>query len=449
VGSTTRSRSGPSTGPPREPSRRRGGVDVYLLPAVIGGGLGDIEEVLAAGRALARAGFGIRLYRRTDRPLPPSVDGPWDWPPIERCARLAPRSPAALTVAPAWGISAAPHRDEPFGRGGPWAIEVAEIERAYGPDATLHASLEEFARTLPPEAEARERFREGGVRSRSIAARARAAAASGETAAFRAAFARFRAFDRPNVLHLFATLERSSAFARSFRSAVQTGPLWPDRVRSTARRRPTGAHEWVWYASPASAEAIAPAVLEGIAAARAGVRLTVRTDRPWHPLPGERPVTVAVGPWPASTWRHRFGSADLRIVTGSRTLLEALEVGGPFLYFNGTLGSGAARRRHRPEKLRALLALARALGVPSDLRRDLADFGRGRRVAAVVARAARRAGGWRRFPHRWRPIGFPPPYDDAGRLLVEVARALARRPGDAAGVVAAVRSGRAFNRPAG
>jgi hypothetical protein len=60
-------------------------------------------------------------------------------------------------------------------------------------------------------------------------------------------------------------------------------------------------------------------------------------------------------------------------------------------------------------------------------------------VAAVVARAAGRAGGWSRFPS-WRPRGFRPPYDDAGALLVTVAQRLARRPDDASGVVAEIRA---------
>jgi hypothetical protein len=445
----TRSRSGRSTGPSREPRRRSGGVDVYLLPAVIGGGLGDIEEVLAAGRALARAGFAVRLYRRPGRRLPRSVDGPWDWPPIERCARLRPRARAALTVAPAWGVSAGVDRSGPFGRGGPWAVEADDIERAYGAGSTIHVSLEEFARTLSPTSETRERFREGGVRSRTLAGRVRRARADGEVATFRAAYERFRAFDRPNVLHVFASFRRSEAFARTFRAAVQTGPLWPGWPRGPGRRPGAVRRSWIWYASPASAEAIAADVLAGLAAAGAPIRLCLRTDRRWTFVPPPGAPAVVIGPVAPARWRHRFASADVRIVTGSRTLLEALEVGGPFLYFNGTLGVGAARRRHRPEKLRALLDLARERGAPADVRRDLADFGRGRRVRAVVRRVARREGGWRRFPRRWRPLGFRRPYDDAGRLVVTVARALAERPGDAVAVVAAARAGRSFNRPAG
>ncbi len=51
-------------------------VEVYLQPAVVGGGVGDIEEVLAVGRELERLGLPLRLFRESDRPLPRSVGGP-------------------------------------------------------------------------------------------------------------------------------------------------------------------------------------------------------------------------------------------------------------------------------------------------------------------------------------------------------------------------------------
>ncbi|HUI38514.1 MAG TPA: hypothetical protein VLY85_02675, partial [Thermoplasmata archaeon] len=124
-------------------------LDVYLFPAVVGGGLGDIEEVLLAGRVLAgRPGVRLLLFRAPGRPLPPNVEGPWDWPPTHRVDRPDPRSPRALTVSAEWGIAAAPQRPEPYGRAGPWALENEAVEDAYGRDAVLHVSFEEFARTL-------------------------------------------------------------------------------------------------------------------------------------------------------------------------------------------------------------------------------------------------------------------------------------------------------------
>ena len=429
-----RSRSSRSTVASTEPGRPMPGVDVYLFPAVVGGGLGDIEEVLAAGRRLRAAGFPVTLYRGPGRPLPRLVDGPWDWPRMTRTGRLRPRSSAALTVAPAWGVSAAPDRPGRFGRGGPWNREAEEIESAYGPGRTLHVSLEEFARTLSSARETRERYREGGVRARELPVRLRRARRAREVEAFHRAFVVFRSFARPNVLHLFATFRPDPAFAREFPEAVQVGPLWPGRSPPPPRerRRPT---EWVWYASPSSAERLLPAVEQGLEALSPPVRLYVRTPRPWTGTVSTPRRRIATGPLSPRTWQEHFRSADVRIVTGSRTLLEAIEHGGKFLYFNGVLGRGTRARRHRPEKLLALLEWGRAAGLSSDVRRDLADFASARRVASVVRRAATDRGGWSRFAVARRAIGFPAEFTDAGRLIVSVARSLARTGADSRDLV--------------
>jgi hypothetical protein len=436
------SASGRSTAPSRRQKGRRAAVDVYLFPSVVGGGLGDIEEVLAAGRELSRAGFRIVLYRRAGTPLPRSVEGPWDWPPVERRMRIAQRAPSALTVSAAWGISAGPSRPEPFGRGGPWELESRDVESAYGTGSTIHVSLEEFARTLGAAAENRERLREGGVRDRELPGRLAVSERAGEVGQFRTAFTRFRGFTHPNVLHLFATFRANPGFAREFPEAVQTGPLWPRRsLPPSERRSAAGRREWVWYASPASAERLAPEVVAGLEDSDPPVQLYIRTDRPWKTsFPSER-VEVTSSALDPVAWRRRFARADLRIVTGSRSLLEAIELGGPFLYFNGVMGEGAQRRRHRPEKVVALLDAARAVGTGVALRRDLADFARGRRVGSVVRNAAARSGGWDRFPARLGPIGFSPPYDDAGHLVVAVARALERTPTEAVAIVERIRTG--------
>ncbi|MGA8543339.1 MAG: hypothetical protein WB947_07390 [Thermoplasmata archaeon] len=417
-------------------------MDVYLFPAVVGGGLGDIEEVLAAGRELSRAGFRTVRYRRPGHPMPRSVDGPWEWPPIERRTRLAPRAPAALTISPAWGVSAAPTRNEAYGRGGAWEFECRDVERRYGRSSTLHVSLEEFARTLGSVEENRERLREGGVTSRALPAALVRSRRAGELERLRRAFVRYRAFDRANVVHLFATFRRSPRFAREFPEAVQVGPLWPRRFSRVSESLPR-AHrrEWVWYASPASAERIAPEVVEALSVVHPPVHLYVRTPRSWTlSLPADR-VEIATGAVDPEEWHRRFARAELRIVTGSRTLLEAIELGGPFLYFNGVLGPGARRRRHRPEKVIALLDVFRRARVNEGLRQDLADFARGRRVGAVVRKAAGRGGGWRRFPRRLPSGGFRPPYDDAGEVIVALARALERTPHDAENIVSRARAG--------
>ena len=141
----------------------------------------------------------------------------------------------------------------------------------------------------------------------------------------------------------------------------------------------------------------------------------------------------------APAWRSAFRHAAVRIVTGSRSLLEALELGGPFLYFNGVLGNGRQRRRHRPEKIVQLLALARSAGWPTDLLSDLRAFSAGRRVAEVVVRAANAEGGWRRFPPAPAPSGFAPGFESGGAVLVELARRFASSGEPASRLVAETR----------
>ncbi len=369
--------------------------------------------------------------------MPPGVDGPWDWPQLRRSERPIREHRSALTVAPAWGVSAAPRTSGPLGRPGPWAEEAAAVERAYGSEETLHASLEEFARTLTTHEEARERLREGGVRSRLLDGRLGTHRARAEREEFLRSFRRFRAFDRPNVAHLFAGFSPSRRFAREFPEAVETGPLWPARFRR--RRGPgRGPTLWLWYASPASSEAIVADVAEGLRRSGREVRLTVRSPRPWRSSPPHG-VELRTEPVPAARWRREFSKASLRIVTGSRSLLDALELGGPFLYFNGVLGTGPSRRRHRPEKLVAFLAAARGSGWPAPLCRDLADFARGRRVREIVGRAARREGPWGRWPPLPGLGPYPTGRSDLGELLVRIAGELASAPGTAPAIVARLR----------
>ncbi len=424
--------------------RREVPVVAYLLPAVVGGGLGDIEEVLAAGRRLARAGVPLVLFRRPGRPLPPFVNGPFAWPPHRRVRRPVHPTAAALTLSAGWGIAAAPGRDEPYGRAGPWSEERAEIEAAHGPDRVLHVSFEEFARTLTSAAQGRERLREGGVPLREIRRRAGAAATGRETEGFRRAYRTFRAFDRPDVLHLFTSFGPSRAFAREFPEAVATGPLWPDRRPPPARRhrgRPGTPRRVLWYASPSSSARVVDAIVAGLGGVPGGVRFEIRSPHamPARPAAGVR--LVRLPPLAPRAWARRWDRADLAIVTGSRSLLEAIARGLPFLYFNGILGSGRSRRRHRPEKIDALLAAWRRAGALPGPLRDLADFARGRRVGPIVRRALTDAR-WRRGFPRGGPVwGFVPPFDDAGAVVLEAARrlALGGRAASARAVVAALR----------
>jgi hypothetical protein len=392
-------------------------LDVYLQPAVVGGGLGDIEEVLAVGRRLARRGWRPFLYRKAGRPLPRSVEGPWRWPPMRRIWRLRPTSPHALTVTPWWGVSAVPER-ESSGVPGVWSPETDEIERAYGMDRVVHLSLEEFARTLTSRQQTRERWREGGVAARVIDQRLRNQATGREIRAFHDAYRKWRAFDRSNVLHLFTGFVPSRPFAREFPEAIQAGPLWPEKSPRTRHR--FGRRRWIWYASPSTSDRLAGALAKEMPAPAPGqapVEVEVRGPRAID-LPRGRGLRWRwVEPTKSGEWSRRFRTADLRLVTGSRTLLEAITAGGPFLYFNGVLNRGSRTRRHRPEKIDALLEAWRRHGVSPSLRHDLADFSRLRRVSGILERAVADRRWAAQFPTRWNSMDYPTGWADGGRLI--------------------------------
>jgi hypothetical protein len=414
-------------------------LDVYLQPAVVGGGLGDIEEVLAVGRRLHRLGWTPFLYRRPGRPLPPSVDGPWGWPSFHRIGRLVPRSRHALTVTPWWGVSAVPDRER-SGPAGPWSLETGDIEAAYGADHVVHLSLEEFARTLTSRQQTRERWREGGVASRGIPRRMRGRKAAKEVRVFHDAYRKWRAFDRSNVLHLFAGFRPSRAFAREFPEAIQSGPVWPEpfpRSRSRSRR-----DRWVWYASPSTSDRLAAPLSGAVKAPDPGkprIEIEVRGPRRFALPPGPGVHWRWVEPTSPGEWSRRFRTAELRIVTGSRTLLEAIQAGGPFLYFNGVLNRGTRTRRHRPEKIDTLLETWRRRDISPSLRRDLADFSRLRRVARIVRRA-RGGGRWAaQFPGRSAAVDFLAAWADGGRLIDRWASTWARFQGPSSRFVGAQR----------
>ncbi|MCI4362647.1 MAG: hypothetical protein L3J77_05605, partial [Thermoplasmata archaeon] len=304
----------------------------------------------------------------------------------------------------------------------------------------VHVSLEEFARTLTSLDENEERWREGGVASRGADRHRRTDRFRHDAREFHRAYREFRGFDRPNLLHLYQTFRPRAAFAREYPEAVQIGPIWPPRGLAEAGGESVDRSTWIWYASQSSSAGLVGGIDAGLRSSP-GNRIRVRSPRPF-PLPRDSPVRwSADAAFSASEWSREFGSAGLRIVTGSRTLLEALQLRAPFLYFNGTMGSGARRRRHRPEKVQALRSSWRARAVSASHIRDLDDFSRGRRVAAVVRRAATDLD-WRRgFPTVSPVSGFPAGREDGGRFLVSLAKSFANGSATAGEFVRRVREG--------
>jgi hypothetical protein len=395
--------------------------------------------VVAGARALALDRHPLLLYRRPGERLPVGVE-PRRWElPVRRVGRIRPRSSRALTLSFDWGVTAAPERPGPLGRAGPWSEEAAAIERAYGTDRVLHVSLGEFARTLGSRRQVAERYREGGKPTRWIRTHLAGPRGRAEAATAHALYRRFRGFDEPRVLHLFPTFGRASSFSREFPEAVPTGPLWEEPFLAP---KVQDRGEWVWYASPSSSTALLPAFHELGRALTGELRVHVRGFDPTD-LPGGSagPLRLSsLGFLARRAWRRRFATAELRIVTGGRSLLEAVQLGGPFLYFNGVTGTGPRRRRHRPEKLDALLG-GWGTELRPELRRELGDFARARNAAAILRRAAGDAGWRRSFPARPPPPAYAAPYDEGGALLRSLALALASGEG-AAALVARARARR-------
>jgi hypothetical protein len=399
-------------------------VDVYLFPCAVGRGFGDIDEVLTVGRRLSVHGYSIRIYRSPGRPWPSGLEGPWEWPPVTRARHLRPHHSRAITITSSWGVTCAPARAEPYGRAGPWAEEVAEVEAVYGPAETLHVSLEEFGRSLTSAAATKDRYREAG-RSR-ILGRARGSPSpeDREVSQFHDLYRKHRAFGQRNVVHLYPGLLRSPSFEKEFPEAVPTGPVWPTLQVKPGRNpwRADRPQRWLWYASPGSSVRLLPLLAAGMRGAPFPIHLDIRGDLPVDSPQNDGLAIRHVPSLSPGAWHALFTDADLRIVTGSRTLLEALVLGRPFLYFNGVTGGLAADRPHRIEKLRSLLEWLRRQGVSRAVRHDLSDFARLRRIPAILHRAATDRA-WRGAFRAGRLIreegvGLPPGDD----VVVELAR---------------------------
>lgn len=413
--------------PRRDPSieprrgRRLRPLVAYLFPAVLGGGEGDLAELEVAARALIRERIPVVIYRARGRSMPKGTQPFPSRFSIRRRSTLVRDAARALTVSCDFGVTAGPEASGAFGRAGPWATEAAEIERCYGRGRVLHVSLGEFARTLTSREQVEERYREGGRSHAWIRHHLQTPRGRREIEEAHRLYVRFRALDRSEILHLFPGFRDPRAFRREFPASIPTGPLGFHPQAFHPHRPRRGPATWIWYASPSTSDRLVRCISRSERRIRSTLTIEVRSPRPLSlPRSTRRLRWVSIPTIPRKEWMRRFRSADLRIVTGTRTLLEALQLQAPFLYFNGVTGRGRSTRTHRPEKLRSLLFASRRSGTPASVRKTLSDFARLRGVARSLAWALNSGRGFRLRPP---PAPYPPPYGDGAELL----RLLARR----------------------
>lgn len=427
-------------------------VRVYLLPCRVQQGWGDLQELSRAAWALHRAGFplvylegrnGRAAPRKDPRivPFDPEAAGPVVFPPVLRRPRPFP-SGRAIVLTSWWGLSA--RREDSRGDPLPGGVEqaVSRVVRAHGERQVLHVSLEEFA----SDQTSREVFEEG-LRQAGLGAEHRRRALHSEEGRrwvrrYHDAFVRARAGEREEVLHLTGSFAARRRSLTEFPFLLPVGPFGsgqPGRrvlVRPLPRpaRPPPPAREAsvIWYASPSSSlEFASRSLLPGLARLPRSVRLEVRAGSEaierWKGLP----VPPSIRPiWlpelSLRSWTRRWRAADLRIASGSQSLVDAVHEARPFLYFNGyVVGQDRRTWAFRREKLLSLLHALRERRGGSALARDLERFADGRDVAGVLRRALTSAA--------WR--------SSAGRLLADVSREISSsgRSGDALVVEAARR----------
>jgi hypothetical protein len=417
---------------------------VYVFPVRIQQGWGDVQEMAGAAWALADPRLGFELLHlapdgrasvRPDRraePIDPRRAGPIRFPPIQTVREPVGDGSRAVVLATWWGTTARRRDAEGGPLPGTLEPEVERVRLAHGAGSTLVVSLEEFGSDQTSHDALDEGMRQAGWGPRKRAAQLSSALGRREMARYRRAFELARAAEREDVLHLTATFCPDPRALREFPFLIPVGPFRaPDALHPlgpSARGPPKGAARVVWYASPASSPAFARLLLPALQETGSPVELAVRGGPwadPWPELGGEQVRTRMLPALSGSSWSARWRGADLRIATGSQSLVQAVELAGPLLYFNGLVqGPGETPRGFRREKLQALLRGLRRAGAPPGVLRDLENFADGRRVGPIVRRAMGSAV-WRGSLSRALarlPLGLPEPRREGGRFLCETLR---------------------------
>jgi hypothetical protein len=397
------------TVPPLAPGRPR--LPVYVFPCRIQQGRGEWVETGRAVRLLARAGYPLyhlrsvtpsREGREDPRavPLDPSRGGPEPFPRVEPLRAPVP-SRQAVAVVTWFGVTA--RRSDLAGdpMPGPLADRFERLREAH-PDGLLILSLEEFGTARTSREAVTEGLRQAGLCPRRIRQVLRSPEGKDRLRRYRQAFFRARAGEREDVLHLFPEFFPSLPALREFPFALPIGPFWPPRPGRAVARLPATrrTRRVVWYASASSSSRLLGPLLDALGGLSQPVELFVRHGSPWAlPDPSSsagRPVRVVeLGPESRPRWEGRLRAADLRVVGGSQSLVEAVSDAVPFLYFNGALRTPAGGSvGFRREKLLSLLRGSSRRRGERLVARDLRAFADLRGVSGVVRRALG-SGRWR------------------------------------------------------
>jgi hypothetical protein len=285
---------------------------------------------------------------------------------------------------------------------------VERIVDAHGEDRVLHVSLEEFASAQSSRAAMAESLRQAGWGRKRIVSYLESREGLDRINRYHRAFAAARGDACRDVIHLVATFSSTPSATREFPFLVEVGPFGYSALRRFNRfpaRLPSRGKDIehpfndmspkkiLWYASPDSSPRFAEDLCQALSRLKFRCRLEVRTSvSRWNNISHLQhvpKVTIVFLPELSDeVWRQRTNRADLVIVSGSQSLMEASAAHHPFLYFNGYFPGNRTRpRAFRREKLLSLLKAWRVGGVPERIVLDLRDFADGRNLRAILCRA--------------------------------------------------------------
>lgn len=414
---------------------------VYLFPCRIQEGWGDVAEFSRVAWALYRAGFPLvgedpgRGRGRMDPrvvPLDPREAGPVvPFPPLHP-PRDVPLRGRAILLATWWGLSCRTEDDEGDPVPGPWASSVTSVIRHRTPEEVLTVSLEEFGSAVPSRTFLSRQLATAGWSPGRVLRYMGSPQGKEHLFRYVSAFRRYRGASSPTTLHVVSQFAPDPEAAREFPFLVQTGPAeGSPRHKEPARVPESGPLRVLWYASPPSSRDFAPPLFAALSSLGRPVDLVLRTRDPelteGDPGPSRGSLRVIPAPeLPPEAWDRLEAEAHLRIVSGSQSLVEALEDRAPFLYFNGWVRTPSGKGRpFRTEKLLSLLSARGRSPAARSVNRDLWSFAGGRDLRAILRRALL-SPAWRAEVVRRAPSRFPPRYRDMGAYVVEVARSFSR-----------------------